>query len=447
MCNNKRKKYHEFYRNKRLLRFINNQDEEVIVKPHIDVDSAYFVCRISDIVYEIGNAKVKKGRYFFKEADLTDYFLRTLKNLLEKILDQGCDKLFRNKNTLLIKGKKGKNFILNGQDYLTSTDPQYCDYIDENTTGLPFHEFTPYMDAFVKAAQKVFLSNAPYLKDLSNILPFIQKMVTHFESDDDFPIKPIEEKIPTQLNKDFLLDQLSEVLLEGIKQETKSREFKKKLNNYNRIPAKNFKSVKNHINDLFDEKKKGRLLVVRVDLGYGLNNRECVTEKEAYEEYLQAKKDRESLFYNIRSNKLFKHLVGYAWKLEYGLDKGFHFHMLFFFDGSKVREDVTITRMIGEYWQKEITGGKGLYHNCNAFKEDYKEKLGIGMINYYDKDLRENLINEVAAYLVKTDLYSRVIIREQEGKNGKRDNARTFGKGEITVKKSNRGRHRAILST
>jgi hypothetical protein len=442
MCNNKRKKYHEFYRNKRLLRFINNQDEEVIVKPHIDVDSAYFVCRISDIVYEIGNAKVKKGRYFFKEADLTDYFLRTLKNLLEKILDQGCDKLFRNKNTLLIKGKKGKNFILNGQDYLTSTDPQYCDYIDENTTGLPFHEFTPYMDAFVKAAQKVFLSNAPYLKDLSNILPFIQKMVTHFESDDDFPIKPIEEKIPTQLNKDFLLDQLSEVLLEGIKHETKSREFKKKLNNYNRMPIKNFKSLKNYIDGLFAV--YARLLVVRVDLSYGLKDRLSITEEEAYEEYLQAKKDRESLFYNIRSNELFKHLVGYAWKMEYGLDKGFHFHILFFFDGSQVHKDIIIARMIGEHWEKDITGGKGLYYNCNAFKADYKENLGIGMINHFDMELRENLINEAAAYLVKTDLYSRVIIRDQAGKKGKMDNARTFGRSEIKAKTHNRGRPRAL---
>lgn len=211
------------------------------------------------------------------------------------------------------------------------------------------------------------------------------------------------------------------------------------------MPVKNFKSVKNYINDLFDE-KKDRLLVVRVDLGYGLNNREGVTAQEAFEEYLQAKKDRESLFYNIRSNELFEYLVGYVWKLEYGLNKGFHFHMLFFFDGSKVREDVTLAKMIGEYWQNQITGGRGLYYNCNAFKDDY-EKLGIGMINYYDKDLRENLINEVAAYLVKTDLYSRVIIRDQAGKKGKKDSARTFGRGEIKAKNDNRGRRRAILST
>jgi hypothetical protein len=307
--------------------------------------------------------------------------------------------------------------------------------------GLPFHEFNPYMDVFVRAAQKVFLLDDSCLKEDSNIMPFIQKMVTLFESDDDFPIKHIGEKIPSKLSKEFLLDQLSEALLEEIKQETKSLKFKKKLNNFNRVPVKNFKSLTNYIDRLFDQ--YARLLVVRVDLSYGLNDRLSITEEEAYEEYLQAKKDRESLFYDIWHNEIFKHLVGYAWKMEYGLDKSFHFHILFFFDGSKVREDVTIGRMIGEYWQHEITGGKGLYFNCNAFKEKYEENLGIGMINHFDAELRDNLINEAAAYLVKTDLYSRVIIREREGKNGKRDNARTFGKGEIKAKKDNRGRPRA----
>jgi hypothetical protein len=443
MFNSRKRKYHEFYRNKRIFKFINNQGEVVTAIRTRDATSAYFVCCISDIVYEIANAKVKEGRYLFKGADQTDYFLKTLKNLLDKIIANDCEKLFRSKNILLLKGNNGKNFIFNDQDYFKSTDPRYCDYIDDNTLGLPFHEFNPCLDVFVKVAQRVFLMNAPHLIEFSNILPIIQKMITHFASDDDFPIKHIEENIPRQLSKKFLLKQLSEALLKEIKQETKSLGFKKKLNNYNRVPVKNFKSLTTYINGLFDE-KNARLLVVRLDLSYGLKDRSSITEEEAYEEYLQAKKDRENLFDNIWNNEIFKHLVGYAWKMEYGLDKGFHFHILLFFDGSKVREDITIARIVGEYWEKDITGGRGLYHNCNTFKDDYKEKLGIGMINYYDTELRDNLINEVAAYLVKTDLYSRVIIREREGKNGKRDNARTFGKSAIKAKNHNRGRPRTL---
>jgi hypothetical protein len=445
MFNSRKRKYHEFYRNKRIFKFINNQGEVVTDIQTRDAASAYFVCCISDIVYEIANAKAKEGRYYFKEADLTAYFVSTLQNLLKKIIANDCEKLFGSNNILLLKGNNGKNFIYNGLDYLMSTDLRYCDYIYDNTMGLPFHEYNPCMDVFVKAAQRVFLMNAPHLLEFSNIVPVIQKMATYFESDDDFPIKHIGENILRQLNKKFLLKQLSEALLKEIKQESKSVGFKKKLNNYNRGPVKNFKSLTTYINDLFDD-KKARLLVVRVDLSYGLKDRLSITEEEAYEEYLQAKKDRENLFYNIRSNELFKHLVGYAWKMEYGLDKGFHFHILFFFDGSQVHKDIIIAKMIGEHWEREITGGKGVYHNCNASKDDY-EKLGIGMINYYDKDLRENLINEVAAYLVKTDLYSRVIIRDQAGRKGKMDNARTFGRGEIKAKNHNRGRRRAILAT
>jgi hypothetical protein len=123
MFNKRKRKYHVFYRNKRLLEYINKQGEAVTAIPHIGMASANFVCRISETVYEIANARVIKGRYFFKETDLTFYFLKTLKNLLENIINTDYEKLFGSKNTVLIKGNNGMNFIFNGQDYLKSTTP------------------------------------------------------------------------------------------------------------------------------------------------------------------------------------------------------------------------------------------------------------------------------------------------------------------------------------
>lgn len=32
-------------------------------------------------------------------------------------------------------------------------------------------------------------------------------------------------------------------------------------------------------------------------------------------------------------------MVGHIWKLEEGTTKGYHFHLMFFFDGSKVQHD------------------------------------------------------------------------------------------------------------
>jgi hypothetical protein len=196
-----------------------------------------------------------------------------------------------------------------------------------------------------------------------------------------------------------------------------------------------------YINKLFD--RHARLLVIRIDFGYrkedireyGDFERAIRLEDDIQAKYLQAQADRVHLFNNMRSNELFTHLLGYAWRLEYGSLKGFHYHTFFFFDGSKSREDVTIAKSIGEYWVNVITKGRGLYFNCNANKEKYKY-LGIGTINDFDTKLRQGL-EKAARYLTKQDYYVKMDFNEEGGKK-----ARTFGKGEITKPKSSRGRRR-----
>ena len=124
-------------------------------------------------------------------------------------------------------------------------------------------------------------------------------------------------------------------------------------------------------------------------------------------------------------------MVGYAWKLEYGLKKGFHYHMFFFYDAAKRWKDKYRAKKIGEYWQNNITKGKGLFHSCNANKDGYKY-LGIGVINDDDDKLIEGL-KKAAAYITKADNCNvRMIVT---------DNGRAFGKGEVKAK-SKKGRPR-----
>jgi hypothetical protein len=176
--------------------------------------------------------------------------------------------------------------------------------------------------------------------------------------------------------------------------------------------------------------------VLRVDLAYRKDvDTAFLNEEEINEKYWQAKADREHLFRNTRSNSLFNSMVGYCWKLELAPHKGFHYHMIFFYDGSKVQQDTNIARMIGEYWMNVITQGKGLYYNCNADKSKY-ERCGIGTINHYDTELRENL-NLAAQYLAKPDDYLR-----DNASNIEVD--RTFGRGVMREKIENRGRPRKI---
>ncbi|MGF6313937.1 YagK/YfjJ domain-containing protein [Pseudomonas frederiksbergensis] len=210
--------------------------------------------------------------------------------------------------------------------------------------------------------------------------------------------------------------------VDSIRLEARSKAFQSKLKNYQRSSNKNYKELTEYVNALFE--RYSRLLVLRVDLGY----------REQYSKTTQAeaKQNREHLFRNTRSNKLFGDMVGYIWKLEHGPDKGFHYHMIFFFDGSKVRQDITKALLIGQYWTNVVTKGRGLYYNCNADKSRYKS-CGIGMVHNADSLMRDSLTSLAVPYLTKTDLYMKL-----------QTTGRGMGKMERPRQKDARGRPRAV---
>lgn len=105
--------------------------------------------------------------------------------------------------------------------------------------------------------------------------------------------------------------------------------------------------------------------------------------------------------------------------------------MLFFFDGSKVRRDIEIAWLIGQYWVDVVTKGRGLYYNCNRNCFYYKS-CGVGMVSHSDAQARQGLRNAVL-YLTKTDLFMRL-----------RAEGRCIGKMNRPANKDPRGRPRAL---
>lgn len=147
-----------------------------------------------------------------------------------------------------------------------------------------------------------------------------------------------------------------------------------------------------------------RLVIIRLDVGY-------VQGMGTTMELQTALDDVDHLINNMRHNALFKNKKGYIAKLEYGIEKGLHWHLILFFDGSlrNGRSHAFLTEQIGKYWSERITKGRGTYWNCNAREKSFNQRgiLGIGVIHADETHLRENLRNNVITYLCKEDQYFR----------------------------------------
>jgi len=186
---------------------------------------------------------------------------------------------------------------------------------------------------------------------------------------------------------------------------------------------KRLKSTENYINGLFENYSK--INVLRFDVGY--TNEHC---KEITGEDLN--NDINHMFNNMRSNKnLFDSKVGFIVKREEGVEKGVHAHVILFYNGQEIQKGAHLVDKIGEYWNNDITKGRGSYHNCNRNKY---EKDGTGMIDHKDTEKRKILLENVTNYLCKD---------EQVAKSGSDDKTnKSFTRGTMPKEKSKKGRPR-----
>lgn len=205
---------------------------------------------------------------------------------------------------------------------------------------------------------------------------------------------------------------LCNTLVEELRKEGNTPAFKRRVARRAEKAKKNTDSTIAYEADLFGW--RSRINIMRLDLGFGAEHSAHITIE-------QAKYYLNKLLNNRRSNSMFAALGGYIWRLEYGGDgKGYHFHVILFFDGSELLKDAYNADLIGKYWIDVITKGKGAYHNCNRDKSAYK-RLGIGMVHRHNDEKRKALREDVIPYLTKKDYCFRP---EMSG-------ARVIGKGEI----------------
>lgn len=148
-----------------------------------------------------------------------------------------------------------------------------------------------------------------------------------------------------------------------------------------------------------------KVLALRFDLEYLVDfpsfNPKPVDEK-------LMKRHREAFLALLRDGPYAQHMVGYVWKTEWGLQRGFHHHLLVLLNGQSVCADIRIADDLCMRWKHEITRGLGSFENCNKRKEQYR-RCGIGMLNRNDEE-KWGFLAEATRYLTKQDVYTKALL-------------------------------------
>lgn len=118
---------------------------------------------------------------------------------------------------------------------------------------------------------------------------------------------------------------------------------------------KRSKSLEEYIDALFVE--HSRMLVVRIDLSYrsGFFNK-----GDGFDDKLKLVRSHwAGMQRDLHKGKPVDGLLGFACKLEYGQLKGFHLHLLLFYNGSVRRQDGVLARMVGSTGETQLRMGPG----------------------------------------------------------------------------------------
>ncbi|RZG68422.1 inovirus Gp2 family protein [Acinetobacter bouvetii] len=208
----------------------------------------------------------------------------------------------------------------------------------------------------------------------------------------NFPLNVIDAN-GIQTDHDKSVAVISNSIIEGIFKGLKDPKFVQQVNDRRKMARRREKNILIYIDKL--RKKYSRLLGVRVDF-YLSADKKHLTHKEIVAHF-------HTVLQKLRRSKSMS-LKGYVWKLEYGVDQALHIHGFFFFCGSKHREDISLGRMIGEMWDKQIDGNHS-YFNCNTSKNRKKYKYdALGVINR-DDQTKYNNIAKVIHYFAKFEQY------------------------------------------
>lgn len=205
-----------------------------------------------------------------------------------------------------------------------------------------------------------------------------------------------------------------------------SKESKLHINTARQKAAKRFKAAEEHLDELLA--KHGVLTCIALDLVFiqtiqtkkrkpytreqlvGMTLGEIDTEKLEQSRKLQAvtqvtQEYFTKLIRNGKNHQALKDLAGYYQKWEFSSARGVYSRTIFIFPQSAVKDLDTLIESIGNYWNDNITGGKGWVERARLSKTPKQLFATACTIKPNDKALIDSFKQHVLFYLTHIDLY------------------------------------------
>lgn len=263
--------------------------------------------------------------------------------------------------------------------------------------------YDPVLQLYLKGIRTLFMPDSNYYCEHLRVLQQAFKVtVAPFIVHDDEPMlwrtepnrifctydDEAEEITSSKTGAELINTFVYQVLLLTNKSEFKKAQFVRADRS-----KKQYKRASKFIQRLRDTFSK--LLVLRIDFCWKARVQSDSTFEEMKAYFAQMLK-------NFHHDKDLPNIVGYIWKLEFGQQKGYHYHCIFLMDGNKFQSDAHYAGVIGQYWSK-LTLDKGYYFNCHLNKIKYRN-LAIGMAHYDDQNFFDNL-DQVLLYICKQDQF------------------------------------------
>lgn len=132
------------------------------------------------------------------------------------------------------------------------------------------------------------------------------------------------------------------------------------------------------------------------ELGFMIS---CQATSQQAQEYFT------KLIRNGKNHQALKDLAGYFQKWEFSLSRGVYSRTIFVFPQEAVKDVDTLIESIANYWNDNITDGKGLVERAKLSKMPKQLLATVCTIKPNDKSLIEEFKQRVLLYLTHIDLY------------------------------------------